>query len=98
MRDRGKSWSQSSSHTVLKDAADYAWRLETCLSYTVIPPHKSVLCHPLFADKAPDGPEQDVSNFFPCHKSPLSHSSSYFILSALFVGARLHLTFADGRN
>lgn len=52
MRDRGKSWSQSSSHTVLKDAADYAWRLETRLSYTFIPPHKSVLRHPLFTDKA----------------------------------------------
>lgn len=53
----GKSSSQSvlpSLLGVLKEASDCTdtWRLKTLLSYTVIPPHKSVLSHPLCTDKA----------------------------------------------
>lgn len=53
----GESSSQSvlpSLRGVLKEASDCTdtWRLKTLLSYTVIPPHKSVLSHPLCTDKA----------------------------------------------
>lgn len=44
MRDRGKSWSHSSTHTVLKEAGDYPWGLKT--SYL---PHSYLLINQCLA-------------------------------------------------
>lgn len=81
----GKSWSHSSTHTVLKEAGDYPWRLKTFLSSSVIPSHKSVLSHPLFTDKTTE--HCVVQGRKGVTSSPLRNRLFHTPLLLLFAGA-----------